>query len=82
MAAAPARLNNGRPTPYGFGWLAEYAAKGSLANVWYVASFGDFKGFKAMHKRIPEKRLTVIILTNNGKFPWEVLELAQDLYAN
>ena len=82
LASVPATLNNGRPTPYGFGWLAEFAAKGKLANVWYVASFGDFKGFKGMIKRIPEKRFTVVILTNNGKFPWELLELAQDLYAN
>ena len=81
-ASTAAVLNNGRPTPYGFGWLAEFAAKGNLANVWYVASFGDFKGFKGMHKRITEKRFSVIILTNNGKFPWEILELAQNLYAN
>lgn len=82
LASTAATLNNGRPTPYGFGWLAEFAAKGNLANLWYVASFGDFKGFKAMHKRIPEKRFSVIILTNNGKFPWEILELAQNLYAD
>jgi CubicO group peptidase (beta-lactamase class C family) len=82
LASTPATRNNGRPTPYGFGWLAEFAAKGKLANVWYVASFGDFKGFKGLIKRIPEKKFTIIILTNNGKFPWDVLELAQDLYAN
>ena len=82
QASTPARLNNGRPTPYGFGWMAEFAAKGKLANVWYVASFGDFKGFKGLMKRIPERRFTVIVLTNNGKFPWEIVELAHALYAN
>jgi CubicO group peptidase (beta-lactamase class C family) len=81
LASVPAVLNNGRPTPYGFGWLAEFAAKGKLANVWYVASFGDFKGFKGLIKRIPEKRFTVIVLTNNGNFPWQLVELAHDLYA-
>lgn len=82
LASTAAKLNNGRPTPYGFGWLAEFAAKGKLANVWYVASFGDFKGFQCAIKRIPEKKFTVIVLTNNGKFPWDVFELAQNLYAN
>jgi CubicO group peptidase (beta-lactamase class C family) len=82
LASRANKLNNNRPTQYGFGWLAEFAAKGSLANVWYVASFGDFKGFKGMHKRIPEKRFTVIILSNKGDFPWEILELAQNLYAS
>ncbi|HKO98461.1 MAG TPA: serine hydrolase domain-containing protein [Pyrinomonadaceae bacterium] len=81
LASTPPKLNNGRPTPYGFGWMAEFAAKGKLANVWYVASFGNFKGFKGLIKRIPERRFTVIVLTNNGKFPWEIVELAQELYA-
>ncbi len=81
LASTPPKLNNGGPTPYGFGWMAEFAAKGKLANVWYVASFGNFKGYKGFMKRIPERRFTVIVLTNNGKFPWEIVELAQELYA-
>lgn len=82
LASTPATLNNGRPTPYGFGWLAEFAPKGPLANVWYVASFGDFKGCKGLLKRIPERRFTVIVLTNNGKFPWAIVELAHEIYAS
>ena len=81
LASTANKLNSGKPTAYGFGWLAEFAAKGDLANVWYVASFGDFKGFKAMQKRIPERRVSVIILANNGEFPWNVQEKAQQLYA-
>lgn len=82
LASTANELKSGRPTQYGFGWLAEFAAKGNLANVWYVASFGDFKGFKGLIKRIPERNFTVIVLTNNGKFPWEFVELAHQLYAN
>lgn len=81
LASTPAVLNNGKPTPYGFGWLAEFAPKGDLANVWYVASFGNFKGFQAMHKRIPVRRFSVIILSNAGEFPWKVMEKAEELYA-
>jgi CubicO group peptidase (beta-lactamase class C family) len=81
LASTANKLNNGKPTAYGFGWLAEFAPKGDLANVWYVASFGDFKGFKAMHKRIPERRFSVIILANNGEFPWNIFEKAQVLFA-
>lgn len=82
LASQATKLNNGRPTEYGFGWLAEFEAKGKLANVWYVASFGDFKGFKAIIKRIPERRFTVIVLSNNGEFPWEMVKLAHTLYAD
>lgn len=81
LASTPAVLNNGKPTPYGFGWLAEFAPKGELANVWYVASFGNFKGFQAMHKRIPDRSFSVIILSNAGEFPWNVMEKAEELYA-
>lgn len=82
LASTETKLNNGRPTEYGFGWLAEFEAKGSLVNVWYVASIGDFKGFKAILKRIPERKFTVIILANNGKLPWDIIKLAHDLFAN
>lgn len=79
LASAPATLNNGRPTPYGFGWLAEFAAKGRLANVWYVASHGNFKGFQSMIKRIPEKRFTAIIMSNRGELLiWP--EAIQDIF--
>jgi CubicO group peptidase (beta-lactamase class C family) len=78
-ASTPARLNNGKPTPYGFGWLAEYAAKGRFANVWYVASYGNFKGFQSVIKRIPERRFTVIVLSNRGDLLiWP--ETVQDLF--
>jgi CubicO group peptidase (beta-lactamase class C family) len=81
LASTPAVLSSGRPTPYGFGWLAEFDAKGSLADVWYVASTGDFKGFKGLFKRIPERRFTVIVLANNGELPWKIVALAHELYA-
>lgn len=81
LASTANKLNSGKPTAYGFGWLAEFAAKGDFANVWYTAAFGDFKGFKAMHKRIPERGYSVIVLTNQGDFPWDLLEKSQELFA-
>ncbi len=81
LASVPPTRNNGKPTPYGFGWLAEYAPKGDLANVWYVASSGNFKGFQSFMKRIPERHFSVIVLSNYGNFPWETVRLAEKLYA-
>jgi CubicO group peptidase (beta-lactamase class C family) len=81
LASIANKLNSGKPTAYGYGWLAEFAAKGDLANVWYVAGYGDFKGFKGMHKWIPDRHFSVIVLTNQGDFPWDILEKAQAIYA-
>jgi CubicO group peptidase (beta-lactamase class C family) len=79
LASSPATLNNGRPTPYGFGWLAEFAAKGRFANVWYVASHGNFKGFQSMIKRMPERRFTAIVMSNRGELLiWP--ETIQDIF--
>ena len=75
-ASRPAVLASGRPTAYGYGWLAEFPAKGPLANVWYVASTGDLKGFQALMKRIPAREYSVIVLSNAGDFPWNLVELA------
>ena len=81
LASVPATLNNGKPTPFGFGWLAEFAPKGDLANVWYVASTGEFKGFQNLIKRIPSRNFSIIVLSNYGEFPWSIVELAEELYA-
>jgi CubicO group peptidase (beta-lactamase class C family) len=80
-ASRPATLTDGRPTAYGFGWLAEFATKGPLANVWYTASFGDLNGYRGMLKRIPDRKLTMIVLTNRGAFPWKILETIHQIYA-
>ena len=79
-ASTPAVRNNGRPTENGMGWLAEFEADGKLANVWYVASFGNFKGFQGMVKRFPDRRFSTIILTNRGDYPWAMQKLIQDRF--
>ena len=80
-ASTPAVLTTGKPTAYGFGWLAEFDATGPLANIWYTAAFWDFKGYRGLMKRIPDRQLTIIVLTNRGNFPWPLVKLIHDLYA-
>ena len=82
IASTAEKLESGRPTQYGMGWLAEFEAKGPLANVWYTAAFGDFKGYQGMMKRIPDKQLMIVVLTNRGEFPWKLLQSVHELYAH
>ena len=81
LASTPATLLSGRPTAWGFGWLAEFEAKGPWADVWYVASIGNFKGYQGILKRIDSRGFTVILLTNRGALPWPLVGLTQDLFA-
>ena len=58
----PARLNNGEPTKYGFGWYVE-----ALEGHRNVGHGGSTSGFSASIQRFPEDKLTVIILTNTDE---------------
>jgi len=58
----PARLNNGKPTKYGFAWFVE-ATDGHLN----VGHGGATSGFSASIQRFPEDHLAVVILTNTDE---------------
>lgn len=66
-AWTPARLNNGEQYPYGFGWrLGPYGALGRR-----VAHAGGWVGFSTFIARYPERRFSVILLSNLDDFEGE-----------
>ena len=67
-AWTPARLSSGAVTRYGFGWFTE-RENGSLR----LSHHGETSGFTNFILRYPERRLTVIVLTNRrGGAPWDL----------
>jgi len=61
-AFSPAQLNDGSITNYGFGWYIE-----PLNGIRSVYHTGSTRGFRNAILRIPDKRLTIIILTNRNE---------------
>ena len=57
----PARLNNGKPVPngYGFGWMT--GEENGQRFIWHS---GEWQGFSAYILRYLDRKLTVIVLTN------------------
>jgi len=58
----PGVLNDGTKTKYGFGWYIE-----PYKNLTSVYHTGSTRGFRNAIFRLPEKHLTVIILTNRNE---------------
>jgi D-alanyl-D-alanine carboxypeptidase len=56
---SPAKLTDGSEVPYGFGWQLE-SFEGHRA----VSHGGAWQGFTTHYLRLPEKRISVIVLTN------------------
>lgn len=64
----PARLTDGTVTRYGFGWFTE-RENGSLR----LSHHGETSGFTNFILKYPERRLTVLVLTNRrGGAPWDL----------
>jgi CubicO group peptidase (beta-lactamase class C family) len=61
-ALTPARLNNGSRTTYGFGWFIE-----PYKNITRFLHEGSTRGFRNAILRMPDRQLTVIILTNRNE---------------
>jgi CubicO group peptidase (beta-lactamase class C family) len=59
LAWTPAELNDGTKTRYGFGWFIDRDPGGSV-----VFHRGETSGFSNFIVKYPERRLTVIVLTN------------------
>lgn len=66
----PAMLNDGTQTKYGYGWYVE-----PYKNFSSVYHTGSTRGFRNALFRLPDQRLTVIILTNRNE--GEPIELAR-----
>lgn len=58
----PAKLNDGKPTKYGFGWFID-----TVEGHKNIGHGGSTSGFSASIQRFPDDNLTVIILTNTDE---------------
>jgi CubicO group peptidase (beta-lactamase class C family) len=68
LAWAPATLDDGTPTRYGFGWYLD--RDGSEP---YVFHRGETTGFSHVIVKYPTRRLTIVVLTNRrGGAPDEI----------
>jgi CubicO group peptidase (beta-lactamase class C family) len=64
-ASTAAVRTNGRPTPWGMGWLAEYhGERDPLKGKTYVAAMGQLGGFQGLMKWYQDEDLFIIWLAN------------------
>jgi YVTN family beta-propeller protein len=63
QAFTPAKLNDGKATNYGFGWFVKETAHGLE-----TSHSGGWAGFRNFIVRYPEKRLSVVVLSNSAEF--------------
>jgi CubicO group peptidase (beta-lactamase class C family) len=57
----PVRLNNGTTYPYGFGWALD-----PLKDHRQVSHGGSLPGFRAHFSRLPDDKLSIVVLANLG----------------
>jgi CubicO group peptidase (beta-lactamase class C family) len=76
LAWTPHSLANGSTTEYGFGWFVD-RDHGTMR----LRHHGESRGFTNAILRYPERRLTVVILTNrSGGAPWDIAQRIAELY--
>ncbi|MDB4889288.1 MAG: beta-lactamase [Gemmatimonadetes bacterium] len=76
VAWTPPSLPNGAKTDYGFGWFVD-RDHGTMR----LRHHGESRGFTNGIIRYPEKRVTVIILTNrSGGAPWDIAQRIAEVY--
>jgi hypothetical protein len=63
----PARLNSGKPYPYGFGWFLESGQGGVYQHG------GAWQGFQTFFIRYLDERISVVVLTNSDSASPEVI---------
>ena len=56
------KLNGGEETGYGFGWIVQRSERDGLT----VSHNGHWVGFRTFIKRQPDRKLTIIVLSNNS----------------
>jgi D-alanyl-D-alanine carboxypeptidase len=57
-----AKLNDGKPTKYGFGWFLD-----TVDGHKNIGHGGSTSGFSATIQRFPDDKLAIIILTNTDE---------------
>ena len=74
LATTPPALNGGAETHYGFGWFVD-----TYRNERRWRHTGETSGFRNAIQRFPDRRFTVIVLTNrNGGEPAAIVERIAD----
>lgn len=63
----PARLNDGSISPYAFGWYVQDYRGVRL--VWH-GGWDEEAGFSALYLKVPDRRLTLILLANGEGLYW------------
>ncbi|MGQ0646576.1 MAG: serine hydrolase domain-containing protein [Gemmatimonadaceae bacterium] len=70
----PFVLNDGRATEYGYGWFIE-----TFAGTRRLRHHGETRGFTNIIYRFPERRLTIVVLTNRSdSAPWDLADRIAD----
>jgi CubicO group peptidase (beta-lactamase class C family) len=76
LAWTPPGLPGGERTEYGFGWFVD-RDRGTMR----LRHHGESRGFTNAILRYPERRLTVVILTNRtGGAPWGLAQRVAEVY--
>jgi len=76
LAWTPPSLPNGAKTDYGFGWFVD-RDHGTMR----LRHHGESRGFTNGVIRYPEKRISVVVLTNrSGGAPWDIAQTIAELY--
>ncbi len=76
LAYTSPTLPDGTPGGYGFGWFVD-EDRGMLR----LKHHGETRGFTNAVVRYPDRRLTVVVLSNRiGGDPWDVAQSVADLY--
>jgi CubicO group peptidase (beta-lactamase class C family) len=65
---APAKLNDGSASPYGFGWYVQDYRGVRL--VWH-SGWDEEAGFSALYLKIPDRAMTLILLANGEGLWWD-----------
>lgn len=66
QAFAPGKLNDGKATDYGYGWFVKQTPNGSE-----LSHGGSWEGFRNFIIRNPEKKLSIVVLSNSAEFKVE-----------
>jgi CubicO group peptidase (beta-lactamase class C family) len=73
-ATTPFVLNDGRATEYGYGWFVE-----TSGGTRRLRHHGETRGFTNIIYRFPERRITIVVLTNrSGAAPWDLADRIVD----
>lgn len=66
QAFAPGKLDDGNATNYGYGWYVKQTPNGSE-----LSHGGAWEGFRNFIVRHPEKKLSIVVLSNSAEFKVE-----------